>query len=62
MLKDVCNAPMVNDFTGPRVVEQCLVQSLFGYFSNNWDKFYQEEETETNITINYLDQLETCIR
>ncbi|KAF4521963.1 hypothetical protein B566_EDAN009491 [Ephemera danica] len=35
MLKDVCNAPMVNDFTGPRVVEQCLVQSLFGYFGNS---------------------------
>ena len=62
MLKNVCNAPMVNDFTGPRVVEQCLVQSLFGYFGNSWEQLYAVDDGPGGLEINYLDKLLTCIQ
>ncbi|XP_065341040.1 NPC intracellular cholesterol transporter 1 homolog 1b-like [Cloeon dipterum] len=62
LLKDVCNAPMTNAFTGPRVVEQCLVQSVFGFFNNDWDKFNEVKPGPEGSELNYLDHMQSCIQ
>ncbi|XP_059489962.1 NPC intracellular cholesterol transporter 1 homolog 1b-like [Neocloeon triangulifer] len=61
LLKDVCNAPMTNAFTGPRVVEQCLIQSVFGFFNNSWTKFNEVKPGPENTNLTYLDHIQSCI-
>ena len=58
-LERICYAPVRNDFTGPTTVELCTVQSVWGYFQNDLDKFNQTDVSGT-FEINYLDHLYKC--
>ena len=58
-LERICYAPVRNDFTGPTTVELCTVQSIWGYFQNNLDKFNQIDASGPH-EINYLDHLYKC--
>lgn len=40
-------------------VSQCVVQSLFGYFGNDMNKF-KEVLNEDGYEINYLNKLDKC--
>ncbi|XP_017472603.1 PREDICTED: LOW QUALITY PROTEIN: Niemann-Pick C1 protein-like, partial [Rhagoletis zephyria] len=60
-LADVCYAPML--YTGVEATtDDCLVQSIFGYFQNNMDEFDLEYVDSDGYTNNYLNQLEDCLR
>ncbi|XP_028982486.1 NPC intracellular cholesterol transporter 1 homolog 1b [Diachasma alloeum] len=52
-LEKICYAPVQNEFMGPMTVDRCTVQSLWGYFQNDLEKF--------NNT-NYLDHLYMCLQ
>ncbi|XP_034945792.1 NPC intracellular cholesterol transporter 1 isoform X2 [Chelonus insularis] len=58
-LADVCFAPLTNDFTGPPTVEKCVIQSLWGYWQDDLNKF-NESSQEDNKTINYLNHFLSC--
>ncbi|XP_035782001.1 NPC intracellular cholesterol transporter 1-like isoform X2 [Anopheles albimanus] len=59
-LKDICFAPLSSDLTGPVKTEDCVVQSLWGYFSDDLDTFDEEEEDPQGFEVNYLDKLVKC--
>ncbi|XP_011198907.2 NPC intracellular cholesterol transporter 1 homolog 1b [Bactrocera dorsalis] len=60
-LADVCYAPMV--YTGEKVtIDNCLVQSIYGYFQNDMDEFEREYVDSNGYTNTYLNQLEDCLR
>ncbi|XP_049279815.1 NPC intracellular cholesterol transporter 1 isoform X3 [Anopheles funestus] len=58
-LKDICFAPLSSS-NGPTGTEECVVQSLWGYFSDDMDNFNDEEEDAQGFVINYLDKLIQC--
>ncbi|XP_061516670.1 NPC intracellular cholesterol transporter 1 isoform X3 [Anopheles gambiae] len=59
MLKDICFAPLSTG-AGPTGTQECVVQSLWGYFSDDMDNFNDEEEDAQGFVINYLDKLIQC--
>lgn len=60
-LADVCYAPMV--YVGETVtIDNCLVQSIYGYYQNDMDGFDREYEDSNGYTNTYLNQLEDCLR
>uniref|UniRef100_A0A182UD69 SSD domain-containing protein n=1 Tax=Anopheles melas TaxID=34690 RepID=A0A182UD69_9DIPT len=59
MLKDICFAPLSTG-AGPTDTQECVVQSLWGYFSDDMDNFNDEEEDAQGFVINYLDKLIQC--
>ncbi|XP_050076475.1 NPC intracellular cholesterol transporter 1 isoform X2 [Anopheles maculipalpis] len=58
-LKDICFAPLSSS-SGPKDTQECVVQSLWGYFSDDMDNFNEEEEDAQGFVINYLDKLIQC--
>ncbi|XP_052898706.1 NPC intracellular cholesterol transporter 1 isoform X3 [Anopheles moucheti] len=58
-LKDICFAPLSTN-NGETRTEECVVQSLWGYFSDDMDDFNDEEEDAQGFVINYLDKLIQC--
>ncbi|XP_035915743.1 NPC intracellular cholesterol transporter 1-like isoform X1 [Anopheles stephensi] len=58
-LKDICFAPLSSS-SGPKDAQECVVQSLWGYFSDDMDNFNEEEEDAQGFVINYLDKLIQC--
>ncbi|XP_053611074.1 NPC intracellular cholesterol transporter 1 isoform X2 [Plodia interpunctella] len=54
-IEDICFAPLSNDFTGPTTPEQCVVQSLWGWWENDAEEF--ELDIEDN---KYLDKIASC--
>lgn len=58
-LQRICYAPVRNDFTGPTTVDLCTVQSVWGYFQNDLDKF-EKTDVSGPYEINYLDHLYKC--
>ena len=55
-LADVCFAPLTNDFTGPTRIDQCAIQSIWGYWQNDIDTFNATEDDG----VNYLDHFKAC--
>ncbi|XP_073833779.1 Niemann-Pick type C-1b [Musca autumnalis] len=59
-LDKVCYAPIL--YPGEKTsVDKCLVQSIFGFFQNDWEFFETEYEDENGYVINYLNHLEDCL-
>ncbi|XP_076237952.1 NPC intracellular cholesterol transporter 1 homolog 1b [Calliopsis andreniformis] len=58
-LERICYAPIRNDFTGPTTLDLCTVQSLWGYFQNDLNKFHKTDVSGP-YEINYLDHLYKC--
>ncbi|XP_049532934.1 NPC intracellular cholesterol transporter 1 isoform X2 [Anopheles darlingi] len=59
-LKDICFAPLSSNLTGPVKTEDCVVQSLWGYFSDDLETFDEEEEDPQGFKVNYLDRMVKC--
>ncbi|XP_030379061.1 NPC intracellular cholesterol transporter 1 homolog 1b [Scaptodrosophila lebanonensis] len=60
-LNKVCYAPMLYPGEEPEV-KDCVIQSLYGYFQHDMSRFESSYEDSNNYTINYLNQLEDCLR
>ncbi|XP_015181886.1 PREDICTED: Niemann-Pick C1 protein isoform X2 [Polistes dominula] len=58
-LSDICFAPMRNAFTEEQTVENCYIQSVWGYWQNDLEKF-NTTSLEDNYTVNYLDHFVMC--
>uniref|UniRef100_W8BF01 Niemann-Pick C1 protein n=1 Tax=Ceratitis capitata TaxID=7213 RepID=W8BF01_CERCA len=60
-LADVCYAPVL--YPGETATtDNCLVQSIFGYFQNDLDEFENEYTDSYGYINNYLNQLADCLR
>ncbi|KAK0166490.1 hypothetical protein PV328_004905 [Microctonus aethiopoides] len=59
-LADICFAPLINAFTGPPNVENCVIQSIWGYYQNDMDTFDSEIVEDDGFITNYLDRFKTC--
>ncbi|XP_071630654.1 NPC intracellular cholesterol transporter 1 isoform X2 [Temnothorax longispinosus] len=58
-LANICFAPLTGPFTGPTTVSQCAIQSIWGYWQDDLEKF-EDSDQEGNYTINYLDHFRVC--
>lgn len=59
-LSDICYAPLSSKYRGPVTNDDCVVQSLWGYFQDDVDTFDEEDTDPEGFTINYLDKLVSC--
>ncbi|XP_034489627.1 NPC intracellular cholesterol transporter 1 homolog 1b [Drosophila innubila] len=60
-LDKICYAPVLYPGVTP-TVDDCLIQSIYGYFQNDMSRFQNSYVDNNNFTINYLNQLEDCLR
>lgn len=51
---------MTSEFTGPVTLSDCAVQSIWGYFQDDVEKFEAVEEDSKHFNITYLDVLMKC--
>ncbi|XP_043263992.1 NPC intracellular cholesterol transporter 1 homolog 1b-like [Colletes gigas] len=58
-LERICYAPVQNEFTGPTTLDLCTVQSVWGYFQNDLERF-NATDTSDSYERNYLDHLYEC--
>lgn len=56
----ICFAPLTSEFTGPVELSKCVVQSIWGYFQDDLEKFEEQEEDSKGFNITYLDTLTKC--
>lgn len=58
----MCFAPMI--YPGQQVeINKCTIQSIFGYFGNDFSKFEEEYiDKNSGLTINYLNTLDECLQ
>ncbi|XP_055539920.1 NPC intracellular cholesterol transporter 1 isoform X2 [Wyeomyia smithii] len=59
-LKDICYAPLSSAYRGPVETEDCVVQSLWGYFQDDIESFDVEDEDPQGYPIIYLDKMLQC--
>ncbi|KAH8291659.1 hypothetical protein KR018_010859 [Drosophila ironensis] len=60
-LDKICYAPVL--LAGQTAtVDDCAIQSVYGYFQHDMSKFENSYEDANGYTINYLNQLEDCLR
>ncbi|KAH8344530.1 hypothetical protein KR084_009807 [Drosophila pseudotakahashii] len=60
-LDKICYAPV--SMVGATVtIDHCVIQSIYGYFQHDMDRFENSYIDSNNYTINYLNQLEDCLR
>ena len=59
-LEKICYAPMTSPFLGPTKVNQCVVQSIWGYYQDDIDTFNESDEDEEGYVVNYLDHFKAC--
>lgn len=51
---------MSSEFTGPAKPSDCVVQSIWGYFQDDVEKFEEEDVDDQGFNITYLDTLMKC--
>lgn len=59
-LMNICTAPLRSPVDNKYNVDQCIVQSLWGYFKDDIETFNTEEVDDQGYTNNYLDQFVVC--
>ncbi|KAK9506477.1 hypothetical protein O3M35_008412 [Rhynocoris fuscipes] len=59
-LDKICFAPLTSSFTGPTKVNQCGLQSIWGYFQDDIDTFESEDVDDEGYVTNYLDHIMEC--
>lgn len=60
-LEHICFAPVTYADEKP-ALDQCTVQSTFGYFGNSFEVFNRtSEDFQTGIVRNYLNRLDECM-
>lgn len=58
-LEHICFAPMT--YAGQNAtIEQCTVQSIYGYFANSMERFNRTEPDAEGNVKNYLNELNKC--
>lgn len=58
-LEHICFAPLTSPFYGPPTVQECVIQSIWGYFQDDMDVF-NSTDTEDGYEVNYLDHFKAC--
>lgn len=58
-LEQICFAPMTYEGVQP-TLEQCTVQSIFGFFNNSQEDLLYES-TENGFVETYLNKIEKCL-
>ncbi|KAF5305092.1 hypothetical protein FQA39_LY09354 [Lamprigera yunnana] len=53
-LDKVCFSPLTNEFTGPRSMSSCTIQTILGYFKNDLEYFESHSD--------YLEVITRCLR
>ncbi|XP_065355610.1 NPC intracellular cholesterol transporter 1 isoform X2 [Calliphora vicina] len=61
MLKDICYAPLVSGGQDKVKPEDCVVQSIWGYFRDDLERL-DDEDDDNGFEVNYLDELYQCIQ
>ncbi|XP_018394267.1 PREDICTED: Niemann-Pick C1 protein-like [Cyphomyrmex costatus] len=61
-LEKICYAPVQSEFIGPVTLDLCTVQSIWGYFQNDYTKFNKTETDIDGNVVNYLDYLYKCLQ
>ncbi|XP_018568156.1 Niemann-Pick C1 protein isoform X3 [Anoplophora glabripennis] len=56
----ICFAPLRSEDDTETNVEECVVQSIWGYYQDNMDTFNSTGLDPANFTTNYLDHFLTC--
>ncbi|CRL00931.1 CLUMA_CG014455, isoform A, partial [Clunio marinus] len=59
-LKEICFAPLSVSYRGPTEIEDCVVQSVWGYFQDDMDTFEEKDEDPNGYEMNYLDKFLKC--
>ena len=59
-LKDICFAPLSTEYRGPTELEDCAVQSVWGYFQDSEETFNDTDEDPNGFETNYLDRFLKC--
>ncbi|XP_055386647.1 NPC intracellular cholesterol transporter 1 isoform X2 [Condylostylus longicornis] len=58
-IEKICYAPLISPFTDPVAPENCVIQSIWGYFQDDLDNFNYTDD-ENGFQVNYLDTLNKC--
>lgn len=59
-LDKVCFAP-ITQVGQKTILDNCVVQSLFGYFQNDYELFNETDE-EVGFVTNYLNKMDSCMK
>lgn len=59
-LESICFAPLSSEFRGPVKPNDCVIQSIWGYFQDDVEKFEETEVDSKGFNITYLDTLMKC--
>lgn len=59
-LDKICFAPMTYEGQQP-TLDQCTVQSIFGFFGNNVEELEDEGDDGQGYVDNYLDKINKCL-
>nr|CAD7444918.1 unnamed protein product [Timema bartmani] len=59
-LEKICFAPLTSTFTGPTIISQCTVQSIWGYFQDDVSLFNETDTDAEGFTVDYLDHIKAC--
>nr|CAD7400315.1 unnamed protein product [Timema poppensis] len=59
-LEKICFAPLTSSFTGPTIISQCTVQSIWGYFQDDMSLFNETDTDAEGFTVDYLDHIKAC--
>lgn len=59
-LKDICFAPLSAPYRESAEIEDCAVQSIWGYFQDDLDTFNEAEPDKDGFMVNYLDRFLKC--
>lgn len=60
-LEHICFAPVTYAGEKPKL-DQCTIQSIFGYFTNSFEQFNETtEDFDTGIVRNYLNRIDECM-
>lgn len=59
-LEKICYAPVTR--AGQKAtLDDCVIQSLFGYFQNDFEDFLSNETDDNGFYVTYLDTMNTCL-
>lgn len=58
--ENICFAPLSSEFRGPIQPNDCVVQSIWGYFKDDVDTFEETDVDSKGFNITYLDTLMKC--
>lgn len=59
-LDKICFAPLSSNFRGPVNTDDCVVQSIWGYFQDDVEKFEETDVDSKGFNTTYLDTIMKC--